>query len=180
MAKQSQQLVLMLVIGILIGTAAVMAWKTRTVRNLDEAMVNTSDNGAMTASDTMVKTQETMGRTEPSLPLAPSIPKGTRLGLNVEDQLAGNTVSLNSLDIKSTNWVAVYDERDGEPGWIIGATRVHAGDTTAKVDLLRSTIKGQRYYVGILSDDGAETFSRQTDLPPLSPDKVVIVSFMAL
>ena len=180
MAKQSQQLVLMLVIGILIGTAAVMAWKTRTAGTLDEVTVNTTDNGAQTASDTIAMTGETIGRTEPALPLAPSIPKGTRIGLNMEDQLAGNSVTVNSLDIKSSNWVAVYDDREGQPGWIIGATRVRAGDTTAKIDLLRSTVQGQKYYVGILGDDGSEAFSRQTDLPPLSPDKVVIVSFMSL
>lgn len=179
MAKQSQQLVLMLVIGILIGTAGVMAWKTRTV-GTDESDTNiTTDNGAMTATDTLANAQETMKRTEPSLPLAPSIPSGSRLGLRVEDQPAGDRVSVSGFEVKESNWIAVYDDRDGQPGWIIGAARVFAGDTQINVELLRSTIKGQKYYVGILSDDGDKTFSRQTDLPPLSPDKVVIVSFVA-
>jgi hypothetical protein len=62
----------------------------------------------------------------------------------------------------------------------MGAKRVRAGDTSAKIDLLRPTVQGQKYYVGILNDDGSEDFNRQTDLPPLSPDKVVIVYFGAL
>jgi hypothetical protein len=152
MAKQSQQLVLMLVIGILIGTAGVMAWKTRTA-GTDEEAVNSTVSGSGTATDTVAKTQETIGRGDPSLPLAPSIPKGSRIGLNAQDQLAGNAVSVNGLDIKDTNWVAVYDEREGQPGYIMGATRVHAGDTEAKIELLRDTVQGQRYYVGILGDD---------------------------
>jgi hypothetical protein len=180
MAKQSQQLVLMLIIGILIGTVGVMAWKTRTIGTGEEETTNTTDSGAQTASGTIVKTQETVGRTASTLPLAPSIPKGSRIGLTAEDQLAGNTVRVDSLDIKDTNWIAVYDEREGQPGYIMGALRVHAGDTTAKIELLRPTVQGQKYFVGILGDDGSDTFNRQTDLPPLSPDKVIIVSFMAL
>ncbi len=180
MAKQSQQLVLMLVIGILIGTAGVMAWKTRSVETINDEILNTTDSGAMTATDTLSKTQETIGKSASMLPLAPSIPKGSRVGLSVEDQIAGKIIKVSNLDIKDTNWVAVYDEREGQPGYIMGATRVHAGDSAASVELLRPTEKGGKYYVGILGDDGSDTFNRQTDLPPLSPDKVVIVSFVAL
>lgn len=180
MAKQSQQLVLMLIIGILIGTAGVMAWKTRSVGTGDDEAVNTTDSGAMTATDTLSKTQETIGKTVSTLPLAPSIPKGSRIGLSVDDQTAGNVVAVSNLDIKDSNWIAVYDEREGQPGYIMGATRVRAGDTAAKVELLRSTLKGEKYYVGILGDDGSDSFNRQTDLPPLSPDRVIIVSFVAL
>jgi hypothetical protein len=134
----------------------------------------------MTATNTLVQTQETIAKPASLLPLAPSIPRGTRLGLNVQDQLAGNSVTVDSLDIKDSNWIAVYDDRDGQPGYIMGAKRVRAGDTSAKIDLLRPTVQGQKYYVGILNDDGSEDFNRQTDLPPLSPDKVVIVYFGAL
>ncbi len=179
MAKQSQQLVLMLIIGILIGTAGVMAWKTRTGGMTNDDAISTTESGSMTATDTLTKTQETIGRTTAQLPLAPSIPKGSRMGLTVDDQMAGTVVAVSNLDIKETNWVAVYDEREGQPGYIMGATRVRAGDTMANVELLRSTTKGEKYYVGILGDDGSDTFNRQTDLPPLSPDKVVIVSFVA-
>ena len=179
MAKQSQQLVLMLIIGILIGTAGVMAWKTRSVTGEDETM-NTTDSGWVTATDTLTKTQETIAKAASTLPLAPSIPRGSRIGLSVDDQAAGAVVAVSNLDIKDINWVAVYDDREGQPGYIMGATRVHAGDVTTSVELLRPTIKGEKYYVGVLGDDGSETFNRQTDLPPLAPDKVVIVSFVAL
>lgn len=179
MAKQSQQLVLMLIIGILIGTAGVMAWKTRTVGEGDDISMATTNSGAQNASDTLALSGESLSHA-PSLPLAPAIPKGTRLGINVQDQLAGVVVTVEGLNISATQWLAVYEERDGQPGNIIGAVRAHAGDSEAKVELLRPTVQGQKYFVGILNDDGSETFNRQTDLPPLSPDKVVIVSFNAL
>lgn len=179
MAKQSQQLVLMLIIGILIGTAGVMAWKTRTLGDENEAMI-TTESGATTTGDILLKTQESIGRADMQLPLAPAIPRSTRIGISAEDQVAGDTVLVTNLDINETNWLAVYDNRDGGPGNIIGATRVHTGDTSAKIELLRPTVQGEKYYVGILNDDGSESFNRLTDLPPLSPDKVVIVSFIAL
>jgi hypothetical protein len=180
MAKQSQQLVLMLVIGILIGTAGVMAWKTRTTSTESEMPVTTESN-ATTSSDTLVEAGKTGTVAHASmLPLAPSIPMNSRLGITVTDQKAGSVVSVDSLDVSESHWVAVYDERDGQPGWILGASRVRAGDTSTQVELLRPTVTGSRYYAAILSDDGSDTFDRQTDLPPLSPDKVVIVGFAAL
>lgn len=180
MAKQSQQLVLMLVIGILIGTAGVMAWKTRTVGTDEEVIFNSTVSGSKNATDTLVMTQDMIGKSSATLPLAPSIPKGSRVGLAVPDQLAGDTVVVTKLDIKDSNWIAVYDTREGQPGWVQGAKRVRMGDTSAKIELLRPTVQGQKYYVGILGDDGSDDFDLHRDLPPLTPDKVVIVSFVAL
>ncbi len=178
MAKQSQQLVLMLVIGVLIGTAGVMAWKTQNASEELETAISTTGNGATTSAETIIASQETITHA-PQLPLAPSIPKGSRVGINVQDQLAGNSVNVEGLRLEETKWIAVYDERDDEPGYIMGAIRARAGDTNVSVELLRPTIKGEKYFVGILNDDGNDAFNRQTDLPPLSPDKVVIVSFVA-
>lgn len=177
MAKQSQKLLLMLVIGVLIGTTGVMAWKTRTVGEGEEVL-NSTDNNASTTIDGLSKRDSLTHAL--SLPLAPSIPKGSRIGLSVEDQIAGNLISISGLELKENHWVAIYDQREGQLGWIMGATRVRAGDTSAVIELLRPTISGETYYAGILSDDGDEVFNRQTDLPPLSSDKMTIVSFMAL
>ena len=54
MAKQSQKLLLMLVIGVLIGTTGVMAWKTRTVGEGEEVL-NSTDNNASTTIDGLSK-----------------------------------------------------------------------------------------------------------------------------
>ncbi len=176
MAKQTQQLVLMLVIGILIGTTAVMAWKAKTVGESEEA-VNTTVSGATTSTESMMN-KEMIGEA-PALPQGPEIPANKRIGLSVEDQAAGTVVAVTGLDIAETHWLAIYDDEDGTPGWILGAVRIHAGDTSANIELLRPTLSGKKYYVAMLGDDGAATFSKKTDLPPLSPDKVLIASFVA-
>jgi hypothetical protein len=178
MAKQSQQLVLMLTIGILIGVAGVMALKTRTAGEEEQVTVNTTESGATTSVETVIAPKEIVTQA-PNQTLPPSVPKNSRIGLSVEDQSAGDVVNITHLNILDSNWIAVYDEREGQPGYIMGARRVHAGDSETQIELLRPTIKGEHYYVSILSDDGGDTFDRQTDLPPLTPDKVIIVSFVA-
>ena len=121
---------------------------------------------------------ETVGEA-PALPAGPEIPANRRIGLRVEDQAASTAVLVTGLDVAENHWLAVYDDQDGAPGWILGAARIHAGDTSTNIELLRSTISGKKYYVAMLSDDGAESFSKKTDLPPLSPDKVLIAAFTA-
>ena len=176
MAKQTQQLVLMLVIGVLIGTTAVMAWKAKTVGEGEQA-VNTTVSGATTSAESIIN-KESIGEA-PALPAGAEIPANRRIGLRVEDQAAGTAVLVSGLDVAENHWLAVYDDQDGAPGWILGAARIHAGDTSTNIELLRSTISGKKYYVAMLSDDGTESFSKKTDVPPLSPDKVLIVTFTA-
>jgi hypothetical protein len=95
----------------------------------------------------------------------------------VLDQPQGDSVAVSGLAIVVTKWIAIYDEQDGKPGWILGAARVHEGDTTATVDLLRADVAERTYYAAILNDDGDSVFNRLTDLPPLSPEKVTVVRF---
>ena len=176
MAKQTQQLVLMLVIGVLIGTTAVMAWKAKTVGE-ESAAVHTTVSGATTSVESLVNNESVSE--SGALPHGPEIPVNKRIGLSVEDQAAGTSVAVTGLDLSETHWIAVYEDEKGAPGWILGAARVHAGDTTAHIELLRPTLAAKTYYVAILGDDGTESFSKKTDLLPLSPDKVIIASFSA-
>ncbi|MDO8520899.1 MAG: hypothetical protein Q7S52_02175, partial [bacterium] len=143
------------------------------------------DNDASTAEQLVTDT--TGDSATPSLsgssgfPLPPSIPNNTRVGLSVSDQSAGKTVTVEGLAVSGTKWVAIYDDNGGRPGWILGARRVHEGDMTATIELLRpeGVVVGGVYYAAILNDDGDDTFNRLTDLPPLSPDKVTIVRWRA-
>lgn len=167
----------MLVIGVLIGTTGVMAWKTRHT-GIGEDAVNTTPNGAITSQESLVESHSTI-KGAPGLPAAPQIPENSRVGLMVKDQPAGNTVAVEGLTLTDNHWVAVYDDQEGHPGWIRGAARVHAGDTSAEIEMLRAIEAGGKYYVAVLGDDGDDTFNRLTDLPPLTPDKVVIIFFRA-
>ena len=175
MAKQTQQLVLMLVIGVLIGSAAVMTWK-KSSDGANEDALSLSDSGATTSMEHITSIPDSLSHAS-ELPLAPEIPEHSRVGLSVTDQSAGKPIHVSGFTVTQNQWMAVYEDQDGKPGWILGAARVHPGDSEVDVELLRPTQPKTKYYVAILNDDGSDSFNRMTDLPPLSPDKVVIVSF---
>jgi hypothetical protein len=177
MTKQTQQLILMLIIGILLGTSAVMVWKLKT----RQADVNESDRSTPSGATTTPIVSEVKATTvsQSSWPLPPEIPANVRVGITVLDQPASAVVNVSGLSLSEMHWIGIYDDREGHPGFIMGAKRVHPGDTLATVELLRSTAQGGKYYAVILTDDGDDTFNRLQDLPPQSPDKVVMVSFIA-
>lgn len=177
---------LMLIIGVLIGTTAVMVWKLdnapTTESNADSTSQSTP-NGESDANETgdaiRATTTGSVLSQASAWPLPPEIPTNTRVGLTVLDQPAGTAVNVSGLTIVGKKWIGVYDDRSGAPGWIMGATRVHEGDAVGKVELLRAMVAGGTYYAVILNDDGDETFNRLSDLPPLTPDRVTIVRFKA-
>ena len=181
MTKQKRDLILMLVIGVLIGTSLVMVWSSRWRRGGGESNASTpsevSTGGALPSATTPPATISLSALSV----LPPSIPENTRIGLSVLDQPAGKIVSISTVSIEGTKWIAIYDDHDGKPGWILGAARVHQAENMANVELLRpeGMISGETYYAAILNDDGDGEFNRLTDLPPLSPDKVTIVRFSA-
>ncbi|KKU78395.1 MAG: hypothetical protein UY04_C0039G0006 [Parcubacteria group bacterium GW2011_GWA2_47_7] len=179
MTKQTQQLFLMLVIGVLIGTAAVRVFGgdrtgDKPVTASTPSTVNDTSDASLTSSG-----QELSTIKQSTLP--PSIPKNARVGITVADQLAGTTVFASGLAVSTTSWVAIYEQKDGKPGSILGAQKIRPESKDATIELLRpeGTLSGQLYYASILVDNGDEKFDRLTDLPAFSPDKVVIVSFMA-
>lgn len=179
MPKQTHQLVLMLFVGILIGTALMLISDSR---NGEVRDAYTTTQGATTSdADAFIE-----ARPLPELfsvrVASPQIPKNERIGLTVRDQFRGDTVFASDLHISGTKWVVIYDDREGKPGWILGAARVREGDKEAAVSLLRpeGTLAGATYYAAILDDDGDGEFNRLADLPPLTPDKVIIVSFEVL
>jgi len=185
MPKQTQQLVLMLIIGVLIGTTAVMVWKLdntpakETADDMAESTRSSENTDEKTGEAIRATTTGSILSQAGAWPLPPEIPSNTRIGLTVLDQPAGNTVDVSGLSIANKQWIGVYDDRSGAPGWIMGAARVHAGDTVGKVELLRAMVAGNSYYAVILNDDGDESFNRLSDLPPLTPDRVTIVRFKA-
>lgn len=177
MSKRTQQLLLMLVIGVLVGMTGVLAWNSRGTGDGDTVQ-NSTPSGA-TTTDINIPATTTSMQAVPNLPAAPEIPANLRVGINVADQPAGVAVFVTGLVLTKSQWVAVYEDRDGKPGNILGASRVFPGYISTSVDLLRNTETGGKYYVALLADNGDEVFDRLSDLPPFSPDKVVIVSFVA-
>lgn len=165
----------MLFIGVFIGISAVMVWSSSRSEVGKESSTPSGVEGEATVPS--ATSSASIAPSSALFPLPPSIPANTRVGLSVLDQPQGVTIAVNGLSIVGTKWIAIYDDHEGKPGWILGAARVHEGDTTATVDLLRADVVGGTYYAAILNDDGDSVFNRLTDLPPLSPEKVTVVRF---
>jgi hypothetical protein len=84
--------------------------------------------------------------------------------MRVRDQAPGSTVEIEELDLKTIAWVVVYEDRNGSPWNILGASRLRPENKTGSVDLLRSMIDGNVYYVVLHHDDGDDTFDYQKDV----------------
>lgn len=168
----------MLVIGIFIGTAVVKVFSSRRAEAPVVASTPSTTNentaGSLPASEQVLSAAK-------QFPLPPSVPQNSRVGVTVADQLAGKIVSVSGVNVSEVSWVAIYESVEGKPGSILGAQKVNIGDTSAIVELLRAegTLQGKSYFAAILPDNGDGQFNRLTDLPPFSPEKVVIVSFLA-
>ena len=179
MTKHTQQLVLMLIVGVLLGFAVVKVFSGSNERGGD--MDSTPAGVTTPTTEDLTKKPESLSPAK-RFPLPPSVPANSRIGLSVPDQVAGRTVSVPTVSVEEVSWVAVYDAKDGAPGSILGAAKVKVGETMAFVELLRpeGTLAGATYYVAILPDNGDGEFNRLTDLPPFTPDRINIVTFKAL
>lgn len=98
----------------------------------------------------------------------------TEAPLLVADQPAGQSVVISGLNIARPTWVAVYVSREGKPGNALGARLFFAGDKQGKVGLLRNTVRGQSYFVGLSVDNGDGTFSLSKDKPLADADGGVL------
>jgi hypothetical protein len=179
MTKHTQQLVLMLIVGALIGFAIVKVFSATSFHS-EDVDDSTPIGANAPTSEELMKKSESLSPAR-SFPLPPSVPNNTRIGLSVLDQAASTRVSVAIVAVESSSWVAVYDQVNGVPGSILGASKVKQGETSAVIDLLRpeGTLPGATYYVAILPDNGDGEFNRLTDLPPFVPEKLSIVTFKA-
>ncbi len=177
MTKQSQQLVLLFFIGVLVGVSV-----TKIVLGGGDSVSPDAQSGAeKDALVTAVDSKDTLSRPK-DFPMPPTVPNNTRVNLSVLDQKAGQTVQVTSVSVSATSWIAIYEEMGGKPGSILGAVRVVEGDRFAVVPLLRpeGLTANRTYFAVVLPDNGDGQFDHKSDTPPLSPDNVVMVKFRAL
>lgn len=165
MKKETQQLVLMLIIGILLGVVIAQLWIGRGGGESELSAVKDEATELLaTSSDQtdMVKEKTVSVEKHPEAVLisGKSVPANSRMGLKVEDQKAGKEVSVSGFTFVSPQWIAVYDDREGALGWILGAKRFLPGDTGGVIPLLRATEVGKKYYVLIHNDDGDLQFNK--------------------
>lgn len=85
--------------------------------------------------------------------------------ISVSNQSAGLTVSVDEVTVDQNVWVAVYEDRSGQPGNILGAKWIPAGTFSGDVSLLRGTDPGNTYYVILHKATGDHEFDHTEDVP---------------
>lgn len=166
--KSIWHLVAGLIIGFIIGALAVDKGIILQKTVLDE------EGDTMVATSTVTKTtsldKETTGVVLP----------GTNT-LDVADQTSGMLVTISTVTLNEQGWVAIHEDSDGNPGRILGAALVFAGErNNVPVELLRATEAGKTYYAMLHADDGDKSFDIGKDLPIKdSSGNVVMVKFTA-
>jgi hypothetical protein len=109
------------------------------------------------------------GTDQPPVDLSGAVLTGGN-ALTVNDQPAGTMVQVASVTLTETGWVAIHEDKEGQPGKIIGAQRFRvAADrtltTSGTVTLLEPTVSGKSYHAMLHGDAGADGFSYKEDLP---------------
>jgi len=85
----------------------------------------------------------------------------------VNDQGPGTEVSIAKTIFEKGGWVVIHeDDGAGKPGKILGAQLFDPGSwDNGKVELLRGTIEGGRYFAMLHSDNGDRAFDPKLDTP---------------
>jgi hypothetical protein len=94
--------------------------------------------------------------------------------LRVSDQFFGEHVLIDHLSLKDTVWVAIYEDRNGKPGNILGAKVFDAGEyENQQIELLRATQGESTYYTILHFDDGDRKFDFTKDLELMEDGKMI-------
>ncbi len=175
--KSVQFLIIGLVVGFIVGALAVdrgFILSSVGVSDNDDTATSTVEKGIQDAEGATVDVgQDT--RTTSGVVLSG---KNT---VDVENQSAGNLVTISLVELNQMGWVVVHEDAGGKPGNVLGAALVFAGEHSAvPVELLRKTEKGKTYYAMLHTDDGDKAFDLKKDKPIAdSTGATIQISFVA-
>jgi hypothetical protein len=164
-----QKLIAVFVVGVIIGGGSVWMWLGKSA---DTDGVSKADKERISES----------GETANVLSSGGIISDETGNAILVQNQARGNSVSIDTVVLSQIGWVAIHEDRDGEPGNILGAKLFDVGRNSGTVELLRPTVEGGIYYA-MLHDEAdignnGFAFDYQVDLPILdSSGKPIMKKF---
>ncbi len=160
--KSLQFLIIGLVVGFIVGALAVdmgFILSSARVDNEDDTATSTVEKGIQDVDGATVDAVQD-ARTTSGVVLSG---KNT---VDVENQSAGNIVTISSVELNQMGWVVVHEDIGGNPGNVLGAALVFAGEhRVVPVELLRKTEKGRTYYAMLHTDDGDKVFDFKKDRP---------------
>lgn len=161
--KSVQFLIIGLVVGFIIGALAVdrgFILSSTNVSDKGDTATSTIEKGIQDVEEGISVDGNQDTRTTSGVVLSG---KNT---VDVENQSAGNIVTISSVELNQMGWVVVHEDVGGKPGNVLGAALVFAGEHNAvSVELLRKTEKGKTYYAMLHTDDGDKAFDLKKDRP---------------
>jgi len=98
----------------------------------------------------------------------------TNDSVTVMNQAAGDTVQVTDVSLTNSAWIVVYDNNAGAPGNTLGAIIAIPSEGEVSVPLLRPTISGHTYFVGIASFSTTTPAEYSTTLPTIGTAKSFI------
>jgi hypothetical protein len=175
----TQKMLATFLVGLLLGAGGTWLWfndsEGGSVATDEEGEEVTDENG-----DALIGTGG-LGGTQTGGVGGAGITVSGEGSVAVLDQAAGASVLVESASLPVLGWVAIHEDMNGAPGWILGARRLEAGSATAvEVPLLRGTTAGGTYYAVIHADNGDRAFDPHTDLPVATAlGSMIVDTFMA-
>lgn len=160
--------VLVFLIGIVVGFGSASLWLRRSKSADVSVQSGTSENTSAVSETTPTPESNNSAAEKPantSLGAVSAALSGAKNSLSVNDQTAGNMVSVSSAVLESAAWVAIHEDNAGKPGKILGAQMFPSGTHSGAVDLLRATTAGGVYYAMLHADDGDHAFDAAKDMP---------------
>lgn len=100
--------------------------------------------------------------------------------LVVDQQMPGDTLLIKYMSIATSTWIVVREDRDGEPGHILGAARFrNQGEyRNEMMTLLQNIEEGKMYYAVAYNDNNGGEFDYQINTPRKGENgKLIMVSF---
>lgn len=97
--------------------------------------------------------------------------------LEARNQPPGDSVLIDAAILVQNGWVVIHEDRNGQPGNILGARRLGEGSHTGEqVALLRGTVGGLTYYAMLHNEDGDGVFDHTKDLPLRNESNEIIMA----
>ncbi len=97
--------------------------------------------------------------------------------IHVSDQLPGDSLHIDSIDVSAPAWLVIYTSVQQHPGMILTKQQVPAGiSTDLTVSLPDSTISGDSFFLLLHEDDGNDTFDFPSSDLPSSETKATFIS----
>lgn len=110
--------------------------------------------------------------------------EGLGLSVSASSQEAGNSVSVDFVEINTNGYVVIHEESGGKPGKVIGRSELlEPGKYSFLViDLERESNPGETLYAMLHQDDGDKTYEFPGDDAPLKDEQgnIVVSSFNIL